>query len=518
MTHGTLNERLRPTTTAWIDSLAWGFLLSRRVFACVVVEIVRSNPSLPLCGKNGTDGKFNRLSIAERLAAINPRHIARYVASDVPMTKLRISSLLSATLGVILPVLGGCSVLDSAIDGRAHTVNKSASDYASVAILRNIIRAKNYEPLNFVTLTAFTGHDTLNAALPSLGIYPSRPTIGVDNSTVGTTFSNDFNVSVLDDPGSYAALLEPINPALMGLFIKAGYPRELIYLLFIDYIRTPDQGTVSVYKNFPEPTTEDRDTTRWIGCTDPTDRSTQNRPHVYGEKVFNKTVCKIESLVRQGLTVEIDSDFQPSADVIPSYRFCFDPALPVPVPDHFNNDTFTGGGKFNYFDKFEKGKKSAPKCDAPKATNVLTKWTQPESGNPTVGLSVDAAGKNTSGKQMTIMRKARASYTVIDSSGEILEIHTRSVLGAYQFLGQILHDQFTNAELRYADTQDYTLLKPLPYDNGECFVSVSDDGETYCIPKSAANTKRIFSLLRQLTGLLTRPNNQPATPTVRTTN
>lgn len=134
--------------------------------------------------------------------------------------------------------LGGCSVLDSAIDGRARTVNGASGDYSSVAILTNIVRASRYEPLNFVSLTGFTGHDTFNSAMPSFVLPPANPVVvGFGSSTASTVFSNDFNVSVLDDPDSYAALLEPVNPALMALFVKAGYPRELIYLLFIDYLR-----------------------------------------------------------------------------------------------------------------------------------------------------------------------------------------------------------------------------------------------------------------------------------------
>ncbi len=423
------------------------------------------------------------------------------------MTRVPRFSLWACVLASTGFALSGCSALDSAIDGRAHSVNRSSGDYSSVAILTNIVRASRYEPLNFVNLTAFTGHDTFSSAMPSFVLPPANPVaVGFGSSTASTVFSNDFNVSVLDDPGSYAALLEPVNPALMGLFIKAGYPRELVYLLFFDILKIKDvkTGGVDDYRNLPEKIESDmRRQDLAYHCGD-------NEKHT-DRFQFYKTVCKIEGLVKDGLTIDIDSDFQPSSDAIPSYRLCFDTALTVPE--------YADGERGGFYATFKPMGNAQPKCEPPDKVHMVHAWTYAESTNPSTTYKYTRNPGEPERKVEDAPHQFRPNYTVLDTDGDIVEIHTRSVLGAYQYLGQLLHNdgQFQSLNLRFADTLDNRLLQLTSADNGECFVSTSYDGKNYCVPNKAANTKRIFSLLRQLVGLLTKPNNQPATQTTRTT-
>lgn len=187
---------------------------------------------------------------------------------------------------------------------------------------------------------------------------------------------------------------------------------------------------------------------------------------------------------------------------------CFDTKLPVPV-------YMEGGGYYHTFDS----NAATPQCEAPDKANLVLDWNYAESTNPSTTAKIKSNSKKTEEKVIDIPHQFRPNYTVLDSEGDIVEIHTRSVLGAYQYLGQLLHNevQFENLNLRYADTQDNRLLRLGGSNDSRCFASINYDGEAYCVPNSAANTKRIFSLLRQLVGLLTKPNNQPATPTTRTT-
>src|SRR5271163_1027557 len=111
-----------------------------------------------------------------------------------------------------------CTTLGT-LEQRAEQLNLISAIYAASAILYNILRATHAEPLQFVSLTAVTGHGTAtaNLGLPSVVIGPlvnKLYTFG-SNSLSGSV-SDDFNVSVVDDPASFAALSRPVDPATMG--------------------------------------------------------------------------------------------------------------------------------------------------------------------------------------------------------------------------------------------------------------------------------------------------------------
>ena len=66
--------------------------------------------------------------------------------------------------------LPGCTTFGT-LQQRAEQVNVISANYAASAILYNILRATYAEPLQFVSLTAVTGHGTATA---SLGFLPLR--------------------------------------------------------------------------------------------------------------------------------------------------------------------------------------------------------------------------------------------------------------------------------------------------------------------------------------------------------
>jgi len=61
-----------------------------------------------------------------------------------------------------------------------------------------------------------------------------------------------MQIQPLDDPGSWQAMLTPVDAATIGFFIKQGYSPELLFWLFIDHLRQqvgPD--TYQEYTNDP---------------------------------------------------------------------------------------------------------------------------------------------------------------------------------------------------------------------------------------------------------------------------
>jgi hypothetical protein len=135
---------------------------------------------------------------------------------------------------IVCMLIAGCSTLGS-IENRSEEMNKLSSTYSNSSILLNILRSKEVEPLNFVSLTAFTGHGqaTIAVGLPTIIIGPGRsPAQNLflfGSNSVGLQESTDFNVSVLDDPQSIAALSRPVDPATIGFLINEQYNRDVLF-------------------------------------------------------------------------------------------------------------------------------------------------------------------------------------------------------------------------------------------------------------------------------------------------
>jgi hypothetical protein len=155
--------------------------------------------------------------------------------------KLIIFPLLAVTLA-------SCEFLGS-MEERAEEVNKNTANYAASAILVNVIRASLAEPLNFVSITAVTGHQTASAGvgLPTIVLGPHVHTsphfFAVGPNSISASESNDFNVNIINDPQSFAALLRPVDPATIGFFIDQGYEQARVFFLFVSRIQIADAKT-----------------------------------------------------------------------------------------------------------------------------------------------------------------------------------------------------------------------------------------------------------------------------------
>lgn len=356
-------------------------------------------------------------------------------------------------LGLLPPMaLCSCGALDN-IEGRASAVNVTTEDYASQAILLNIIRASLFEPVNFAAVTAFTGHGTFSVGAPSVTWPPAAAaTFAVGNTTVSGVASHDFNVNPLDDPGSYSALLSPLNAATIGLFVRQGYPRQLLYMMTIDYIE--ESSTNSIYYNNPE-------------------------PNIHS---FYAALGKINTYAVAGLTVATDNDAMASpTKYVPGYLVCFDPLLPI--AGHITPDAKYAG--------------YSPLCNS-----AAKAWTVARSGDPST--------ENIDTKKEP---KPVPYYVFINPEREQVQLHTKSVYGMYEYLGALMRVN-TPIVFEKFKLQDSTVFT-ITHETTDCFVSVDYEGQHYCVPNSANNTKRLIALLRQLMSILTTPSGQAATSTVR---
>jgi hypothetical protein len=104
-------------------------------------------------------------------------------------------------------------------------------------------------------------------------------------------------------------------------------------------------------------------------------------------------------------------------------------------------------------------------------------------------------------------------------------IQTRSLYGAYRYLGEILLIPNQLSELLRTDENlakmkeiftgvPSTDLVYINHDITGCWVSVAYEGERWCVPMTAVGTKRTFEILHALFHLYAAPSNEPVTPTV----
>jgi hypothetical protein len=213
------------------------------------------------------------------------------------------------------------------IEERAETVNLAAATYVSSAILYNVLRASEAEPLNFVSFTGVTGHETSSAAigLPTIIIGPGRTPeqhlFLFGPNTVSASSSNDFNISVVDDPASQAALLTPVDPATMGFFINQGYNPDHVFFLFISKIVDLDKSgkVIRAYENEP------------YGYIQPEDHCRTVNDFGFNCNWNPDFYSRLKILLKYRLSVEVDPRFVPAQGASGNARFCFDPNVPPEI-------------------------------------------------------------------------------------------------------------------------------------------------------------------------------------------
>lgn len=108
-----------------------------------------------------------------------------------------------------------------------------------------------------------------------------------------------------------------------------------------------------------------------------------------------------------------------------------------------------------------------------------------------------------------------------------LSVLPRSPFGIFQYLGRITamgekgQVQLQSAEaVDRASFRDEILFDVVNVSSGAtveggCYLALNYEGQDYCIPNRAVNTKRVLGLLTQLIALNTAISDIPVTPTVR---
>jgi hypothetical protein len=466
-----------------------------------------------------------------------------------------------AGLLVALCMLGGCSTIDT-IEDRAETVNFSVAEYGNKSTLINILRAKDREPLSFLSITSVQGHNTLSgsAGIPTItfGPHPTTSrTYSFGPNSLSRSASNDFTMSVVDDPNTYASLFSPISPGTLALFLEQGYPREIMFNLFLESVTVTKDGDSAVYKN---------------------------NINAVSYPGFRRLLL---ALLDAGLTIQNRNSVEGSqARENPSYRICFLRGEGDQVSQALSDTQLNtllvgplafspgrakeGGARAESLRKNLEGLSHAANDYRTLACDKIPFGAAKASPKSTQELYVhlyldDAAPANEKPDE----RKSPApdddgsmGFPLNLSDGTRIELAFRPAYGAYLYLGTLLggYDEgkpcvvpvytvshvaeskafqsrgcsadedalLDNARAEQSDDQaDARGLRPWsalfvagPRPKGHtCFAEVPYGGKHWCIPDEEKNSKIVVSVLHQLVQLYSTPPSQsPTTLTTRSAN
>jgi hypothetical protein len=429
--------------------------------------------------------------------------------------------LAGAWLVCLAGVLGACAVIDP-VDSRYDTISRSLAKGRNESIFLNLIRASHDYPLSFVTVANVTPTmtNTSSLGLPSFLFGPLNPgaaatfTPGRDVIFGNTTASNstaigtNFNVSTQETSTFYEGFLKPIDLQVLGYFIRQGYSRELLFWLFTDAVEISYPGQASLLRRTSG--------TRFVppedyGCIvgDPKRRCFRDFVLVAiaaGVTVEQQTLQKSGGASGAGgqeKTAGGGGGSKPQTQVFS--RFCFNTV--------FADRARHAMGEALYYEVTHK------------YADLPTSQFEPRCGDP-------------NWKPLQHADEPQPDSFNFNVGGKInFKIIPRSAYGVFEFLGSLIRMQrdkpppSPNAYIppeRLAEHLQLPQLRTVPpgadpellvvvpgNGDGRCFVhSWFYDGD-YCVPESATNTKRVFSLLAQLIAIQTAATDLSITPVVR---
>jgi hypothetical protein len=435
-------------------------------------------------------------------------------------------ALLAGTF--VAGALTACAMVDP-VDSRYDTVSRSLSKARNEAIFLNLVRASHDHPLSFTTIanvtptmtnTSTIGLPTFSSGPPNCIIgtlsapfthtcsfptsVPGASTIfGSTTASNATAVSTNFNVATQETNAFYGGFLKPIDLTILAYFIRQGYPRELLFWLFIDSFELKTSRGALGYHYNPK---DD------LGC-DPNDRI---RHRCFIDWLHSATLngLTVEEKTQQRASGTAKSGSEgPSAAAKPTTytyaRFCFNTVLAgqaqaLAAPEFLNANKLDVDFSQVHEEQLQCGSKN---------------W-HPErnAGDPQEDILPLTFANGT----VTFRIIPRSAYGVFEFLGTLMKLERggwspsdyppdRPISGGYPsdrpWVGAI--------PPLLATVHEDPRLITVQLQGGECFAHTWFIDGDYCVPETATTTKQIFSLLAQLIAIQTAASDLSITPVVR---
>jgi hypothetical protein len=439
--------------------------------------------------------------------------------------------------------VGACSIVDD-FEPRLYSANLQSQDVMNQETLLNIVRASQFEPLNFVVITQISGSQTedLKLGLPTLTFGPQKAAAQrqfafsgnlLDNSVVGGFQGNPLVSSAFQQ-----GMMSPISPKVLALLI-ATHQREPVFYAGIAAI------TISLQADPPLPKYPDAEPFTVTFWNDPSNNVPSAR----------QPNCQLlESETDQNLTFR--SYYNKDSATCNYSKFV-----------HFLRYGLDAGLTFELIQPSDDkgGKRGAAAATATATVGPPASATAsvPSAASPPSGMSGQSTNATSStaqghicfdpafavnAKLREVMFKSSSrcglgttetvnlAFAFADSAGYALvegqkvtpttiNIAVRSPLGVYDYLGALLRrgGQQENVQPAY-HTRETKDLRTAPFldivaDRGSgCFVSVDYGGHTYCAPQRSYSTAVMLHMLQDVRNLSITPADLNASFSVRVTN
>jgi hypothetical protein len=154
--------------------------------------------------------------------------------------------------GVGLVLVGCANLIPSLAPGvhdNAVAYDAAISDINDRVLLANILRARDFVPLNITELSTITGtlseSASLGLSVPFGGNYGSTPR-GTVTPSVQMGAAPTFSMAALNTRGFTLNIIQPISPVYIASKWNGGISRELLLLLFVKDIQFADSFAASL--------------------------------------------------------------------------------------------------------------------------------------------------------------------------------------------------------------------------------------------------------------------------------
>jgi uncharacterized membrane protein YgcG len=436
-----------------------------------------------------------------------------------------------AFVALLAGVAGACALTDP-VDYRYDNIGRSLAVARNESIFLNIVRASHDYPLAFTTISQVTPSmtNTTSFALPSfvegpggiargttstlagavagsavINTFPSSAPgrdfiFGNTSASNSTAVSSNFNVATQETSSFYVGFLKPIDLQTLDYFIRQGYSRELLFWLFTDTVEFK-AGNRTTGMRFDPPNDYgcDRTDPRHLCFPDfiriataaglTVEELTQTSSGSAGGKGGSSSGAK-DSSGGGG------SSAGGKGETTIYARFCFDPVLARRAQADM-------GAEWQAMKRAFDVSLAGPKCGSP--WDPVKEAQKPQ---------VDTLNFNVGPYQFKIT--PRSAYGVFEFLGTLMKVQRQEQQQESSAFLPPGRDDLLQPPLLFSVHDDENLLTVLQQNTSpDCFVHTWFYDGDYCVPESATTTKRIFSLLAQLTAIQTAASDLSITPIVR---
>jgi hypothetical protein len=160
-----------------------------------------------------------------------------------------------AFAALALCLLAGCSRLDR-YESRIEVMNRSLEGGRNAMLLLNILRAGLGHPMTFMSVTNINGTQGIDATISAPTATWSGAALRLTEMVVGgnsatAALSGSIGVTPLETREFYQGILAPISLPTAQFLLTQGYPRQILFNLFIESVRIQHNKSERLLWNDP---------------------------------------------------------------------------------------------------------------------------------------------------------------------------------------------------------------------------------------------------------------------------